>query len=227
MKKENDTYKIVAGERRWRAARAAGLETIPAIVKELTSKQVMEIALIENIQREDLNPIEEAEAYQRLIEEFELTQDELSDIIGKSRSSIANSVRLLSLCDAVKEYLVLGELTSGHARTLITIEDSNIQKKLADEIINNKLNVRDTENLVSNYINQKIKKKKINKEKDIYIKEIENSLEGLLGTKVEVQNKKNKGKIIIEYFSNEELNRLIEMMENINNKPHLLKQEIE
>lgn len=160
VKKEGDTYKIVAGERRWRAARLAGLAAVPAVVKELTDRQVMEIALIENLQREDLNPIEEAEAYEKLMNEYNLTQEEISKTVGKSRPAIANSIRLLSLNDKIRSYVVSGELSSGHARTLLSIEDVKGQLKAAEEIINKGLNVRDTEKLVKKVLANKSTKKK-------------------------------------------------------------------
>jgi len=213
VKNEGNIYKIIAGERRWRAARIAGLKTIPVIVKNISSRQVMEIALIENIQREDLNPIEEAEAYDKLLKEYNLTQEKLSEVIGKSRSAIANTIRLLILTEKVKNMLIEGAISSGHARTLITITDKEKQETIAEEIVNKGLNVRETEKLIKK-INIS-RQKNIQKEKDVNILEIENKLKDLFGTKVEIQNNKNNGKILIEYYSKEELDRIMELIEKI------------
>lgn len=210
VKKNDNGYTIIAGERRWRAAKIAGLKTIPAIIKDLSSRETMEIALIENLQREDLNPIEEAEAYQKLMEEHGLTQDELSKIVGKSRAAIANSVRLLSLTDKVKEMLINESLTPGHARTLITIEDKEKQERLAEEIVSKNLSVRDTEKLVNERKDNRPRDKK--PVKDANILDIEERLKSILGTKVDLHHNKNKGKIIIEYYSNDEFNRIIELL---------------
>lgn len=215
VKKDGNTYKIVAGERRWRAARLAGLQTVPVIVKDLTSKQVMEIALIENLQREDLNPIEEAEAYEKLISDFGMTQEEISVAVGKSRPAIANSVRLLTLQDKIKEKLIAGEITSGHARTLITIDDPELQLKIVDEIIKKGLNVRDTELLVKKFTKKKENKIEKNENIDCQYRDIEEKFRGIFGTKVKILNKKNSGKIMIEYYSLDELDRLINIIENI------------
>lgn len=214
VKKKDKGYSIIAGERRWRAAKLAGLKTIPAIIKDLSPRDVMEIALIENIQREDLNPIEEAEAYQKLMEEHGLTQEILSRLVGKSRAAIANSVRLLSLSDKVKEMLVGEILTPGHARTLITIEDAEKQAKLADTIVQRNLNVRETEKLVNEQLNPKESKAKKRINKDINLLDIEEKLKSFLGTKVELQHRHNKGKIIIEYYSNDEFERIIDIITN-------------
>lgn len=217
VKKENGMYSIVAGERRWRAAKIAGLEKIPVVIKEITNKEVMEIALIENIQREDLNPIEEAEAYNKLLKEYDITQEELSKTIGKSRSAISNTMRLLMLQEDVRMYLINEEITSGHARALLSISNLEIQKRVAKEIIEKELNVRETEKLVKSVIEEKDKKKKkkeVVQQEEEY-KEIENMLKDCLGTKVTLANKKNKGKIIIEYYSNEELDRIVETFSSI------------
>ena len=216
VRRENGTYHIIAGERRWRAARIAGLDTVPVIVKEATSQQVMEIALIENLQREDLNPIEEAQAYDRLIKEFNLTQEDISITIGKSRPAISNSLRLLSLNDNIKSYLISGELTSGHARALLSLEDDKLKEKAAKEIIEKNLSVRETEKLIKSYTS--IKKKGRVKSYSIEYKEIEEKLKEIFGTKVKLISKRNKGKIMIEYYSNEELERILEMVESIARK---------
>lgn len=216
VRREENTYRIVAGERRWRAARIAGLATVPVVIKDISNRQLMEIALIENIQREDLNPIEEAEAFEKLLKEYNMTQEELSKAVGKSRSAIANSIRLMSLNDEVKNHVVNGELSSGHARALIVIEDNELQKKVADEIINNGLNVRQTEALVKRVLTQKpVEKQKPKNENFI---EIEEKLKGIFGTKVELISNNKKGKIMIEYYSNEELDRILEMVESIGKK---------
>lgn len=215
VKKKDKGYSIIAGERRWRAAKLAGLKTIPAIVKDLSPRDVMEIALIENIQREDLNPIEEAEAYQKLMEEHDLTQDQISKIVGKSRAAIANSVRLLALADKVKEMLVEEALTPGHARTLITIEDKEKQVQLAETIVQKGLNVRETEKLVNDLTEKKEKKKTRTEKKDANTIDIEEKLRSYLGTKVELQHRANKGKIVIEYYSADELERIIELISSI------------
>jgi ParB family transcriptional regulator, chromosome partitioning protein len=213
VKKDNEVYRIVAGERRWRAARIAGLQYVPVIIKELSNKQVMEVALIENIQREDLNPIEEAEAYERLINEYSMTQEEISTTVGKSRSAIANSVRLLGLNEIIKDYVINGEISSGHARTLIGIEDQEQQKKIASEIIKKKLNVRETETLVKKIMSSKVKTKPIKYINDFI--EIEESLQNIFGTKVKLISNKKRGKIMIEYYSNDELDRIIELVAKI------------
>lgn len=213
VKKENDVYRIVAGERRWRAARLAGLSTVPVVIRELTNKQVMEIALIENIQREDLNPIEEAEAYEKLIGEYSLTQEEISNIIGKSRSAVANSLRLLNLQEKIRNYVINDEISSGHARALLSIEDKELQKKVAQEIIEKSLNVRETEKLVKKYLSKNDKVKIVKRNEEII--QIEDKLKSIFGTKVSLINNNKKGKIMIEYYSVSELERLLELIENI------------
>ena len=213
VRKENDIYKIVAGERRWRAARIAGIDTVPVLIKELSKKEVIEVALIENIQREDLNPIEEAEAYDRLIQEYNVTQDVVSATVGKSRSAIANILRLLNLTEEVKGYLIDGQLTSGHARALLAIEDKYKQKDLAENIIQNSLNVRETERLVKESLKAKTEKKKVEKNENVI--EIEDKIKNILGTKVTLVANNKKGKIMIEYYSNDELERLMELFGKI------------
>lgn len=213
VKRDEDTYKIVAGERRWRAARIAGLETVPVIIKDLSSKQVMEIALIENLQREDLNPIEEAEAYERLISEFGMTQEDISVAVGRSRPAIANSVRLLTLQEKLKTLVINGDLSSGHARALLSIEDSALQIKASEEIINRGLNVRETEKLVKRVLSKKEKRapKKLDEE---YLA-IEDRFREIFGTKVRIVRSNKSGKIMIEYYSMDELERIVEMIESL------------
>ncbi|MEN2775065.1 ParB/RepB/Spo0J family partition protein [Acetivibrio clariflavus] len=214
VRKEDNTYKIVAGERRWRAARLAGLTSVPVIVKELSNRQVMEMALIENIQREDLNPIEEAEAYERLLNEYNMTQEELSKSIGKNRSTIANIIRLLYLCDKVKEHLINGEISSGHARAILALDDIELQEKVCKEIIEKSLSVRETEKLVKRIQKGDEKVEKV-KNEDENIQKIEDDLEKILGTKVKLFNKNKKGKIMIEYYSNEDLERILELFKKM------------
>ncbi len=209
VKKDNNIYSIIAGERRWRAAKLAGLNRVPVLIKDFTAKQVMEIALIENLQREDLNPIEEADAFFNLMNEFNLTQEQIAETIGKSRSAIANSLRLLGLTDEVKKFIVSGDLTSGHARTMVVIQDEELQKKAADYIIQNKLSVRETENYIKK-LSQNKSKNKVPAEENPDFQFVEDKLKSILGTKVTLQANKNKGKITIEYYSNDELDRLLE-----------------
>jgi len=211
---EDNTYRIVAGERRWRAARLAGITTVPVIIKNVSKREEMELALIENLQREDLNPIEEAEAYEKLIREHGITQEELSGIIGKSRPAITNSLRLLSLDEKVKGYLINEEISSGHARALLAIEDKELQKKAADEVISMKLSVRETEKLVKKYLDSK-KQKVRSKSKSAEHIEIEERLKEIFGTKVKLVTNNKKGKIMIEYYSNDELERIMELFYNI------------
>lgn len=213
VQRDGSTYKIVAGERRWRAARIAGLQAVPVIIRDLSSKQVMEIALIENLQREDLNPIEEAEAYEKLINEYGMTQEEISVTVGRSRPAIANSVRLLTLQTRIKEKVINGEISSGHARALLSIEENEVQLKAVSEIIKKGLNVRETESLVKRLTAQKRDIKK--KENDVEYRAIEDRFREILGTKVKIENNKNKGRILIEYYSPDELDRIINMMEII------------
>lgn len=212
VRKDGNIYRIVAGERRWRAARLAGLKTVPVVIKELTNKQVMEIALIENIQREDLNPIEEAEAFDRLLNEYNMTQEELSNSIGKSRSAIANTIRLLGLNEKVKEHLINGEITSGHARALLSINEEDLQIEVCKEVIEKNLSVRETESLVKKNLKEKNKVKIRRENRNEEIIKIEEDLKNIFGTKVKLLDKNNKGKILIEYYSNDDLERILEVI---------------
>ncbi|HOK43471.1 MAG TPA: ParB/RepB/Spo0J family partition protein [Thermoclostridium caenicola] len=214
VRQDGSRYVIVAGERRWRAAKLAGLKTIPVVVKELSSRQVMEIALIENLQREDLNPIEEAEAYQKLMDEYSMTQEEVAKLVGKSRAAIANSVRLLTLAKEIREMLVDGRLTSGHARTLVAIEDENRQKELADLFVKKGLNVREAEKLAAQEAKRAAKKVRPKKE-DLEMTQLVEDLRTLFGTKIDLQRGKDKGKIVIEYYSKEEFDRIIDLLLNV------------
>lgn len=213
LRKVKDNYVIVAGERRWRAAKLAGLKEIPSIIMDLTDKQVMELSLIENIQRQDLNSIEEANAYKKLISEFDLTQEELSQRLGKSRTTIANTMRLLNLSDEVKEYLIEGVISEGHGRTLLAITDSKLQCQVAQKVIDDKLSVRELEAYIKTLKNKKEDKPK-RKEEELnpYYKDLTERLQGFFGTKVNISNKNNKGKIEIEYYSNEDLQRILEII---------------
>lgn len=204
-------YEIVAGERRWRAAKSAGLKEVPVVIKEYTDQQIVEIALIENIQREDLNPIEEARAYEQLIKEYNLKQDDVAERVSKSRAAITNSLRLLKLDERVQDMLIDECITSGHARALLAIEEDDEQYELAMQIFDSKLSVRETEKLVKK-VNKKEdngRKKEELLNKDIY-SGLEEKLKNCIGTKVVINRKNNtKGKIEIEYYSEEELDRII------------------
>lgn len=218
VQKKGDYYEIIAGERRWRAAKLAGLKEVPVVIREYTKQQTMEIALIENVQREDLNPIEEAKAYQRLIQEFELKQEEIAARVGKSRVTITNSMRLLKLDERVQEMLIQNQITGGHARALLTIEDGELQYKLAGKIIAENLSVREIEKIVKS-----LSKKKNPKEKNVedeslalIFRDLEERMKSAMGTKVSINRKdKNKGRVEIEYYSESELERIVELIESI------------
>lgn len=210
-------YTIIAGERRWRAAREAGVKEIPVILKDYSDQQVMEIALIENIQREDLNAIEEAEAYDRLIRDFNLKQDEVAERVSKSRVAITNSLRLLKLDERVREMIIEDKIKSGHARALFGVSNGDEQYKLAVMIFDNSMSVRETEKMVKKYLADKKKPVKEVREKDtqteLIYKDYEEKLKSVIGTKVNINNKgKGKGKIEIEYFSADEFDRIMTMM---------------
>lgn len=207
----NGTYMIVAGERRWRAAKLAKIKEVPCVIRELDEPAVMEIALIENLQREDLNPIEEAEGYRRLMETCELTQEEVAEKVGRSRSAVANSLRLNNLSERVKQMVVDGKLSQGHARALLSITDDNEQFELAKFIIEKGLNVRQVEKLVSDTSEnkKKPKTKQVTGMMKKYFSEVENDLGSRLGTKVKISEGANKGKIEIEYYSKDDLERIL------------------
>ncbi|MBB6697068.1 ParB/RepB/Spo0J family partition protein [Clostridium algidicarnis] len=212
VKSVNNGYMIIAGERRWRAAKLAGLKEVPVIVMDLTDKQVLEISLIENIQREDLNPIEEALAYRRLTQEFNLKQEELSIRIGKSRVAISNTLRLLNLDDRVQDYLKEGVITEGHGRALLAVANKNLQYELSQKIIDEELTVRDIEKIIKD-MNKDNTTIEVNKPINPYYNEIKEKLQNYFDTKVNINFKKNnKGKIEIEYYSEEDLQRILDMM---------------
>ena len=213
LKKVNNEYIIVAGERRWRAAKLIGLKEVPAIIMNLTEKQILEISLIENIQREDLNSIEEALAYKKLINDFNLTQEELSKRIGKSRVTITNTLRLLNLSEDVQQYIIEGVISEGHGRALLGITDSKVQCELAQSVIDDKLSVRELEILIRKLKTSPTRSKsKSSNETNPYYKDITYKLENYFGTKVNITNKNNKGKIEIEYYSEEDLQRILEII---------------
>lgn len=212
-KNDNGFYTIIAGERRWRAARIAGISDVPVVIKDYDEKTVAEVSLIENLQREDLNPIEEALGYSRLIEEFKMTQDEVSKKVGKSRSAVTNSLRLLNLAPNVKKLVEQLEISAGHARALLAIDDMDLQEKIAYQIIEKDLSVRQIENYVNTYKKQAAAEKKEKQVKfNIAKAEIENSLSSALGTKVKISEGKNKGKIEIEFYDNESLNKIVNIL---------------
>lgn len=214
---KGDYYEIIAGERRWRAAKLAGLKEVPVIIKKYNDREVVEISLIENIQRENLNPIEEAQAYKRLMDEFHLKQDEIAERVSKSRTAVTNSMRLLKLAPKVQEMLVDEMLSAGHARTILGIEDPDMQILVANRVFDEKLSVRETEKLVKTMLNPKQKKEPVpSTAEDTAYEQLEEKLKGWLGTKVSIARKKNnKGKIEIEYYSQEELERLIDLLGSI------------
>ncbi len=207
-------YQIVAGERRWRASRIAGLKEIPAIIRSYDELATMQIALIENLQREDLNPIEEALGYKALLDEFSFTQEQVSEQVGKSRSAIANSIRLLALPQQVREMLEKKELSSGHARAVLAVNDDESKLLLAQKIVENSLNVRQAEQLAK-ALNapKKEKREKPLTQLDIQIGEIQKRMSEILGTKVKIQNGAKKGKIEIEYYSENDLERLLKILD--------------
>lgn len=213
LRKDKDDYIIVAGERRWRAAKYIGIKEIPAVIMDLTEKQILEISLIENIQREDLNSIEEAISYKKLITDFDLTQEQLSKRIGKSRVAITNTMRLLNLSEDVQQYIIEGVISEGHGRALLAITDSKLQCELAQNVIDDKLSVRELEFLIRKLkTKSEPSKSKAKKETNPYYKEVIEKLENYFGTKVNVTNKNNKGKIEIEYYSEEDLQRILEII---------------
>lgn len=216
QKKEN-YYEIIAGERRWRAAKLAGLKEVPVIIRDFTEQESVEISLIENIQRENLNPIEEAKAFKRLLDEFHLRQDEVAEKVSKSRTAVTNSMRLLKLDDRVQQMVIDEMITTGHARALLGFTRGEMQYTVAQRVFDEKLSVRETEKLVKEMLNPKKKKEKIvdAAEQAVY-SSLEEKMKGIVGSKVSINRKgKNKGKIEIEYYSQDELERIIELFESI------------
>ena len=214
VKKKDEYYEIIAGERRWRAAKIAGLLEVPVIVKEYKENEIVEISLIENIQRENLNPIEEAQAYKTLMEEFELKQEEVAQKVSKSRSTITNSLRLLKLTKEVQEMLVEEKISMGHARALLAIADPDIQISVAKKVYEEALSVRDIEKLVKDMAKPAKKEEKEPNEYQYLYRDIEENLKQILRNKVTIKNRKNnKGKIEIEYYSQDDLERIIELLQ--------------
>ena len=217
VQQKDDYYEIIAGERRWRAAKLAGIREVPVIVKQFSEQETVEISLIENIQRENLNPIEEAIAYKRLMEEFHLKQDQIADRVSKSRTAVTNSMRLLKLNEKVRQMVIDEMLSTGHARALLAIEEPELQYVTATRVFDEKLSVRETEKLVKELLHPK-KLKEVTKDttQDIIYQHLEERIKSIIGTKVAINRKNdNKGKIEIEYYSKDELERIIELLESI------------
>ncbi len=219
VQKREGFYEIIAGERRWRAAKLAGLKEVPVVIREYTPQESVEIALIENLQREDLNPIEEAKAYQRLIQEFGLKQEEIAAKVAKNRTTITNAMRLLKLDETIQNMVIENVISSGHARALLGLEDQGMQLKAAKMVVDGKLSVRETERLVKRLIREEEEKNKPQKEEkniNFIYQNLEERMKTVMGTKVTIHNKdKNKGRIEIEYYSEAELERIVEMIESI------------
>ena len=216
VRKRKDYYEIIAGERRWRAAKLAGVKEVPVIEKEYTDQEILEIGLIENIQRENLNPIEEAIAYKRLLEEFNLKQDEVAERVSKSRTAVTNSMRLLKLSYKIQQMIIDDMISTGHARALLAIDDPELQYTLANKIFDEKLSVRETEKLVKEIKNPKKPKEKKPVANSFIYQDLEEKMKSVFGTKVSIASKgKGKGKIEIEYYSDDELEHLFDMMMSI------------
>lgn len=218
VQKKEDYYEIIAGERRWRASKLAGIKEIPVMVKDFSDQEAVEISLIENIQRENLNPIEEAAAYKRLMEEFHLKQDTIAERVSKSRTAVTNSMRLLKLDERVQQMLIDEMLTTGHARALLAIEDKDTQHAAAVKVFDEKLSVRETEKLVKEILNphQKETEKEKDRAQDLVYEQLEEKIKGIIGSKVAIRRKsKDKGWIEIAYYSQKELERIVELLETI------------
>ena len=218
VQKKDDYYEIIAGERRWRASKLAGIKDIPVMVKDFSDQEAVEISLIENIHRENLNPIEEAAAYKRLMEEFHLKQDTIAERVSKSRTAVTNSMRLLKLDERVQQMLIDEMLTTGHARALLAIEDKELQHAAAVKVFDEKLSVRETEKLVKEILNphEKEKEKEKDRAQDLVYEQLEEKIKGIIGSKVAIRRKsKDKGRIEIDYYSQEELERIVELLESI------------
>lgn len=218
VQKKNDYYEIIAGERRWRAAKIAGIKEIPVVIKSYSEQEIVEISLIENIQRENLNPIEEAMAFKRLLEEFNLKQDEVAERVSKSRTAVTNSMRLLKLSDKVKQMIVDDMISTGHARALLAIDDEEQQYIIATKVFDEKLSVRETEKLVKSLKNPKKPAEKEKIEHTFVYKDIAEKMKNIMGTKVNINAKANgKGRIEIEYYSEDELERIYDLIMTIHN----------
>lgn len=218
VQKRDGYYEIIAGERRWRAAKKAGLKEVPVIIRDYTDEEMMEIALIENLQREDLNPIEEAQAYKKLINDYKLKQDEIAEKVSKSRVAITNSMRLLKLSEKVQDMIVDEMISSGHGRALLALNDKKMQEELANRIFDEKLSVRETEQIVKALNNPKEKKNKEEYSDNFVYEKIENEFKEIIGTNVSIKRKsQNKGKIEIDYYSTEDLERIIDLMKKTKN----------
>ena len=216
VQKKSDYYEIIAGERRWRAAKLAKLKEVPVVIKEYEPQEASEIALIENLQRSDLNPIEEANAYKSLIEEYDLRQEDVAARLSKSRSAITNSIRLLNLSDNVQSMIEEGDLQMGHARALLGLENEDLQEKTAKTVVDKGLSVRDTEKLVKSILHPKQKKLPIPTQNSAEMQRLADRMKEIFGTKVSINHKANgKGKIEIDYYSTEEFERLFELIESI------------
>ena len=218
VQKRDGYYEIIAGERRWRAAKKAGLREVPVIIRDYTDEEMMEIALIENLQREDLNPIEEAQAYKKLINDYKLKQDEIAEKVSKSRVAITNSMRLLKLSEKVQDMIVDEMISSGHGRALLALNDKKMQEELANRIFDEKLSVRETEQIVKALNNPKEKKNKEEYSDNFVYEKIENEFKEIIGTNVSIKRKsQDKGKIEIDYYSTEDLERIIDLMKKTKN----------
>lgn len=212
IRPKGDRFEVVAGERRLRAARALGLSTIPAVVKEMTDSETLLLALIENIQRQDLNVIDEAKAFEKLVQEFKLSQDQIAKAVGKDRATVSNTLRLLKLPKDIQNKIAEEKISMGHARALLALDNEAAQLKMAYKIISESLSVRSVEGIINQAINRKPKNTKIQKAKDQDIANLEEELRGILGTKVTVEDKKGKGKLIIEYYSLDDLDRVLNLI---------------
>ena len=222
VKAVEDYYELIAGERRWRASKIAGIKKIPAIIKEYDSEKIFEIARVENLQREDLNPMEEAAGYKKISEDFGLNQEEIAKRVGKSRSAVANAMRLLNLDERVQNFVKEGKISSGHARALLAVEDKDMQFEMAERIIEDDLSVRNTEAMVKLYVSKKDETKeevnpKPSKFNTAVFEEAADRLKNVLGTKVKLTSKQNKGKIEIEFYSDDDLDRLLGLINKIGN----------
>lgn len=218
VQKKDDYFEIIAGERRWRASKLAGLKEVPVIIKDFSEQEAVEISLIENIQRENLNPIEEAAAFKRLMEEFHLKQDTIAERVSKSRTAVTNSMRLLKLDERVQQMLIDEMISTGHARALLSIEDKEMQYGAAIKVFDEKLSVRETEKLVKDILNptEKKQEKKEDSALELIYQQLEEKIKGIVGSKVAIRRKnKDKGRIEIEYYSQDELERIVELLESV------------